>query len=119
MAVEVVDEEPDVDRLEFSMLFFRGEAGVGTLGGGSIHSMQTARIKKRAWTMNRRNVPLGVSRVGVALTEDASLDSGDPGAADGEHCLPRTRGGQRRRGCADVNRVVRPVLGHTCNAAHS
>ena len=74
MAVEVVDEEPDVDRLEFSMLFFRGEAGVGTLGGGSIHSMQTARIKKRAWTMNRRNVPLGVSRVGVALTEDASLE---------------------------------------------
>ena len=27
------------------------------------------------------------------------------------------RGGQRRRGRADVNRVVRPVLGHACNAA--
>lgn len=45
VAVEVVDEDPHVHRLDASMLFLSGEAGVGTRGCGGIHSTQTPRIR--------------------------------------------------------------------------
>lgn len=45
VAVEVVDEDPHVHRLDASMLFLSGEAGVGTRGCGGIHCTQTPRIR--------------------------------------------------------------------------
>ena len=71
VAVDVAEEEPDVDRLEGSMLCLSGEAGVGTRGGGKAHSVRHSEYGSENET---RSVPFGVSLVGVALTDEASLE---------------------------------------------
>ena len=40
VAVDVVDDDPEVDRLDASMLCFSGDAGVCTRGGGTAQSKE-------------------------------------------------------------------------------